>query len=52
MVIKVGESPYIFTLTDLLYKGGYIISIKPTPKGMFVVPEENELIKVIEDGRK
>ena len=33
-------------------KGGYIISINPTAKGMFVVPEENESMKVDEEGNK
>src|SRR4051794_17936850 len=33
-------------------KGGYIISIKPTAKGMFVVPEENEFINVDDEGKK
>src|SRR4051812_27711839 len=33
-------------------KGGYIISIKPTAKGMFVVPEENEFIIVEDEGKK
>jgi hypothetical protein len=32
--------------------GGYIISIKPIAKGMFVVPEENELMNVEDDGKK
>jgi len=35
-----------------LANGGYIINIKPTAKGMFVVPVENELINVDEDGKK
>jgi hypothetical protein len=35
-----------FTLAN----GGYIISINPAAKGMFVVPEENELINVEKDG--
>ena len=33
-------------------KGGYIINIKPMAKGMFVVPDENELINVDDDGKK
>jgi hypothetical protein len=33
-------------------KGGYIISIKPTAKGMFVVPDENELMNVEDEGKK
>ena len=32
--------------------GGYIININPTAKGIFVVPEENELMKLEEDGKK
>lgn len=32
--------------------GGYIINIKPTAKGIFVVPEENELMNEEEDGKK
>ena len=33
-------------------KGGYIINIKPIAKGILVVPEENELMKVDEEGKK
>ena len=32
--------------------GGYIIRIKPTAKGMFVVPKEKELINVEDEGKK
>ena len=32
-------------------KSGYIISIKPTAKGMFFVPEENELKNVEDEGK-
>ncbi len=32
--------------------GGYIINVNPTANGMFVVPAENELIKVEDDGMK
>lgn len=32
--------------------GGYIININPMAKGIFVVPEENELMNVDEDGTK
>ena len=35
-----------------LAKGGYIITISPIARGILVVPEENELIKVDEDGKK
>jgi hypothetical protein len=35
-----------------LVKGGYIIKIKPIAKGILVVPLENELMKVDEDGKK
>jgi hypothetical protein len=35
-----------------LASGGYIINIKPMAKGIFVVPEEKELIKSFEDGKK
>jgi len=37
-----------FTLAN----GGYIININPTAKGIFVVPEENELMSLEEDGKK
>jgi hypothetical protein len=33
-------------------KGGYIIRIKPTAKGMLVVPDENELMNVEDEGKK
>jgi hypothetical protein len=33
-------------------KGGYIIGINPTAKGIFVVPDENELIKFDDYGKK
>ena len=33
-------------------KSGYIIRINPMAKGMFVVPEEKELIKTEEEGIK
>lgn len=33
-------------------KGGYIIKINPTAKGILVVPVENELMKVDDDGNK
>ena len=32
--------------------GGYIIRINPNAKGMLVVPDEKELIKVEDDGKK
>ena len=32
--------------------GGYIIRIKPTAKGMFVVPDEKELMNVDDEGMK
>ncbi|GAC1425549.1 MAG: hypothetical protein NVS1B13_20310 [Flavisolibacter sp.] len=37
-----------FTLAN----GGYIISIKPIAKGMFVVPDEKELMNVEDEGKK
>lgn len=37
---------------SILVKGGYIIKINPIAKGTFVVPEENELIKLEEFGIK
>ena len=33
-------------------KGGYIITISPMAKGMLVVPLENELMKLAEEGIK
>jgi hypothetical protein len=33
-------------------KAGYIINIKPTAKGMFVVPDEKELINAEDEGKK
>jgi hypothetical protein len=35
-----------------LANGGYIINIKPTANGILVVPLENELINVADDGNK
>lgn len=35
-----------------LAKGGYIININPTARGILVVPEENELTKPDDDGMK
>jgi hypothetical protein len=35
-----------------LAKGGYIINIKPMANGIFVVPEEKELIKFEDCGNK
>jgi hypothetical protein len=35
-----------------LAKGGYIINISPTAKGMLVVPDEKELMNVEEEGKK
>lgn len=32
--------------------GGYIISIKPIAKGMFVVPDEKELMNIDDEGKK
>jgi hypothetical protein len=32
--------------------GGYIMRIKPTAKGMFVVPVEKALMNVEEEGKK
>ncbi len=51
-------STFVFLKTSfsLLYltfvNGGYIININPMAKGIFVVPEENELMNVDEDGTK
>ena len=33
-------------------KGGYIIKMSPIANGMLVVPDENELIKPAEEGKK
>jgi hypothetical protein len=35
-----------------LASGGYIINIKPIAIGMFVVPLENELMKLLLEGKK
>jgi len=35
-----------------LVNGGYIININPMAKGILVVPDENELIKPDEEGKK
>jgi hypothetical protein len=35
-----------------LTNGGYIIKINPTAKGILVVPDEKELMKLEEDGIK
>jgi hypothetical protein len=35
-----------------LVNGGYIIKINPMAKGILVVPVENELIKVDDEGKK
>ena len=35
-----------------LANGGYIININPTAKGMLVVPEEKEFMKVDDEGKK
>lgn len=49
---------FVFLNTSLSFsyrtfaKGGYIMSIKPTAKGMFVLPDENEFIKVDDEGKK
>jgi len=37
---------------SILVSGGYIIKINPIATGIFVVPEENELIKSAEFGIK
>jgi len=48
--------PFLKTSFSFSYltfaKGGYIISIKPTAKGMFVVPDENELMNDDGEGKK
>ena len=42
-----------FSLSYLTFvKGGYIINIKPIANGIFVVPEENELMNVDEVGKR
>lgn len=42
-----------FSLSYLTFaNGGYIISIKPIAKGIFVVPVENEFINVEEEGNR
>jgi hypothetical protein len=51
-------STFVFLKTSfsLLYltfvNGGYIININPIAKGIFVVPDENELINFDEVGKK
>ncbi|GAA4740273.1 hypothetical protein GCM10023229_19460 [Flavisolibacter ginsenosidimutans] len=35
-----------------LANGGYIIRINPTAKGMFVVPDEKELMNIEDEGKK
>ncbi|GHT27539.1 hypothetical protein FACS189432_04260 [Bacteroidia bacterium] len=35
-----------------LVNGGYIINIKPIANGILVVPDENELIKLADEGKK
>ncbi|GAA4073880.1 hypothetical protein GCM10022389_19280 [Flavobacterium cheonanense] len=37
---------------SIFVNGGYIIKISPIAKGIFVVPDENELIKSAEFGIK
>ena len=37
---------------SIFVSGGYIIKINPIAKGILVVPEENELIKLAEFGMK
>jgi hypothetical protein len=37
---------------SILVNGGYIIKINPIANGIFVVPDENELIKLAEFGIK
>jgi hypothetical protein len=37
---------------SILVNGGYIIKINPIAKGIFVVPDENELINSAELGIK
>lgn len=49
---------FVFLKTSLsfsyltLANGGYIININPTAKGIFVVPEEKELINPEDEGIK
>jgi len=49
---------FVFLKTSLSFsyltfaKGGYMIRINPMANGIFVVPEENELMNVDDDGKK
>jgi hypothetical protein len=45
------NTPFRFSYLTLV-KGGYIIRINPMAKGILVVPEEKESIKLAEEGIK
>ena len=55
---KETPSTFVFLNTSFnlsyftLVKGGYIININPIASGILVVPVENELMKVDEEGKK
>jgi hypothetical protein len=49
-LVSLNTLPIFSYLT--LARGGYIMRINPIASGIFVVPLENELIKVDEDGNK